>query len=223
MAIKWHTVEDGGYVFVSRDDGSCKRCFYTSDYGSFSEAERAAEDYYIKLQAMDEQKKIAQIKEAEFRKEQEERENQKIRPTTDVPPRPATKKCAKCGADLLDNSLFCHNCGAKREKCCGEFLDAGMKFCPKCGKPTPEEEKRLAEEKRRQEYAKRAEEIRVAEEKRREKEEIDKRLAEEKWRKKAEVAKQIFYFVLMAIIIGGILFAIAVSNNYMDIRSYLPN
>ena len=55
-------------------------------------------------------------------------------------PQSSVKKCAKCGMPLSDEVLFCYNCGAKRKKCCGEFLDAGFKFCPKCGKPAEGEE-----------------------------------------------------------------------------------
>ena len=63
---------------------------------------------------------------------------------------PAIRKCAKCGDALLDNSLYCHSCGAKRRKCsCGEFLDAGMNFCPKCGKMLPET-KQLQQQKERE-------------------------------------------------------------------------
>ena len=45
------------------------------------------------------------------------------------------RKCDVCGEPLLDDSLFCYSCGTKRKKCsCGGFIDAGMKFCPKCGR-----------------------------------------------------------------------------------------
>ena len=50
------------------------------------------------------------------------------------------KFCIKCRARLSGDSPFCNNCGAKRYRCsCGEFLDWGMKFCPKCGRSNPEE------------------------------------------------------------------------------------
>lgn len=42
--------------------------------------------------------------------------------------------CIKCRAKLSGDYPFCINCGTKRYKCsCGEFLDYGMQFCPKCG------------------------------------------------------------------------------------------
>lgn len=49
------------------------------------------------------------------------------------------RKCVECGASLFQDSIFCHVCGTKREICtCGAFLDAGMRYCAKCGKPTDE-------------------------------------------------------------------------------------
>ena len=49
------------------------------------------------------------------------------------------RKCVECGASLFKDSIFCHVCGAKRKICtCGAFLDAGMRCCAKCGKPTDE-------------------------------------------------------------------------------------
>ena len=50
------------------------------------------------------------------------------------------RKCIECGASLLQDSLFCHFCGAKRTTCsCGAFIDAGMIYCAKCGKKVPSE------------------------------------------------------------------------------------
>jgi len=66
-------------------------------------------------------------------------------------------KCPNCGIENDSENNFCGDCGtkkpetgisvvgkavpgAKRKKCCGEFLDAGFKFCPKCGKPVDAEE-----------------------------------------------------------------------------------
>lgn len=52
------------------------------------------------------------------------------------------RHCRKCGAAILDGSLFCHACGTEREKCsCGEFMDANMVYCPKCNKPCREQQK----------------------------------------------------------------------------------
>ena len=99
------------------------------------------------------------------------------------------KICAVCKRAIPDDSLFCPFCGKPRERCsrpgCGGFIDAGMGYCSKCGKPTPAEEKRLAEEKRRQEEARIAEEMRRIEEKRRQEEArmaALRRLEEEKLR-----------------------------------------
>jgi len=60
------------------------------------------------------------------------------------------RKCAKCGETISGDSPFCHNCGAQRRRCphCfNGFLDAGMKFCDKCGKPYPEEEQKHEKKK----------------------------------------------------------------------------
>ncbi|MBO7126680.1 DUF1566 domain-containing protein [bacterium] len=145
----------GFYYHVARDNGSSSRRF------SYEQS-LEAEDYYLKLQALDDQQKIMRIKEAELRKKQDEertKRNSAPRSSTYVPPQPVTKKCAKCGASLLDDSLFCHNCGAKREKCCGEFLDAGMKFCPKCGKMTLGETMRIEQEREQEKIRKQQERI----------------------------------------------------------------
>ena len=57
------------------------------------------------------------------------------------------RKCIECGASLLQDSLFCHVCGAKRKTCsCGAFLDAGMQYCAKCGKERPQEIEELESE-----------------------------------------------------------------------------
>ena len=71
------------------------------------------------------------------------------------------RKCSHCGAILLsDDALFCHVCGAKRDQCsCGALLYDEIKFCPKCGKITPAEQKRQEEEIKAQE-----EQIRIQEE-----------------------------------------------------------
>ena len=67
------------------------------------------------------------------------------------PQQTAIRKCTKCRASLLDNSLYCHSCGTKRKKCsCGEFLDADMNFCPKCGEMLPET-KQMEQEKEERE------------------------------------------------------------------------
>lgn len=54
-----------------------------------------------------------------------------------------TVKCAKCGANVNQNSKFCPQCGAKMggedtAKCakCGKDIPQGSKFCPECGAPT---------------------------------------------------------------------------------------
>lgn len=61
--------------------------------------------------------------------------------------------CAKCRAAILDNALFCHSCGAKREQCsCGEFLDADMKYCPKCGKVVKENGGKMASVKELEQF-----------------------------------------------------------------------
>ena len=59
------------------------------------------------------------------------------------------RHCIECGAKILDDALFCHYCGAKRQKCqCGEFLDKGMRFCPKCGKINPKYKTKIEKEQR---------------------------------------------------------------------------
>ncbi len=45
----------------------------------------------------------------------------------------ATAKCAKCGADIPENSKFCLQCGAKVEA----STPSGMVICPSCGKSVP--------------------------------------------------------------------------------------
>ena len=158
---------------VMRDDYSSRREF--EDY-------EEARDYYNQLQALDNQEESLRLQREEMKRNQEERERKRKiedeererskrmrppRPLQQPVPQPAVRKCAKCGSSLLDDSIFCHNCGARRKKCsCGGFLDAGMKFCTQCGKPTPEEEKRQAE--RRAEEIRRVEEARIAEQKRQE-------------------------------------------------------
>ena len=59
--------------------------------------------------------------------------------------RAAGKKCAKCGAELQEGTVFCPKCGARaaeekpaapaKIKCsnCGAEMDEGAAFCPKCG------------------------------------------------------------------------------------------
>ena len=48
-------------------------------------------------------------------------------------------KCPNCGADLLDDSIFCRDCGIKlpppkrRCKYCGAELEEGAKCCTNCG------------------------------------------------------------------------------------------
>ena len=71
---------------------------------------------------------------------------------------PKNWNCPQCGRENDSENNFCGDCGtkkpetgisvvgkavpgAKRKKCCGEFLDAGFKFCPKCGKPVDAEER----------------------------------------------------------------------------------
>ena len=49
-----------------------------------------------------------------------------------------TLTCKKCGAELLEDSQFCHACGEKfipNDECpsCHEKLVEGAKFCRKCG------------------------------------------------------------------------------------------
>jgi len=70
------------------------------------------------------------------------------------------RRCSHCGAVLLsDDSLFCHVCGAKRDQCsCGAILYDEIKFCPRCGKITPAEQKRQEQEKKAQEEQKRKQE-----------------------------------------------------------------
>ncbi len=46
--------------------------------------------------------------------------------------------CPSCGADNLEQAVKCAKCGADLPvKCpeCGTMVNAGMKFCPSCGKP----------------------------------------------------------------------------------------
>ena len=63
----------------------------------------------------------------------------------------AVRKCVKCGASLLGDSLYCHSCGKERKKCsCGEFIDAWMNFCPKCGKILDKTERRKQQEEQKQ-------------------------------------------------------------------------
>ena len=62
-------------------------------------------------------------------------------------PEKAPRFCVKCHARLSGDSPFCNNCGAIRYRCsCGEFLDWGMKFCPKCGNSNPAEIRRRRNE-----------------------------------------------------------------------------
>lgn len=70
-----------------------------------------------------------------------------------LPTQPVIRKCIKCGALLLDDSLYCYSCGKERKKCsCGEFIDAAMNFCPKCGKTLAKTERqKQQEEQKRQE------------------------------------------------------------------------
>lgn len=199
---------------VMRDDYSSRREF--EDY-------EEARDYYNQLQALDNQEESLRLQKEEMKRNQEERDRQRriaeedrerqkwIRPPRPsqqpVPQQPAIRKCAKCGASLLDDSLFCHNCGARREKCsCGAFLDAGMKFCSKCGKPTPAEAKRQAEERRRQEEERIAEQKRQAEE-----------VAEEKWRMevKANCIDRGDYIELIRPVLGIRMIEKECSSNFM--------
>lgn len=234
--MDWHEHERSTGLFssetywtytVQRDDGSGYRTFTDRD---------EAQLYYNQLQALDNQEESLRLQrqEAVDRAEQIRIQKQNQQPDwmrrmpprpQPIPQQPAIRKCAKCGAALLDDSLFCHNCSARREKCsCGGFLDAGMRFCPKCGKPTLEEFKRLAEEKCRRaaEQKRKAEEKRrLAEERRQEeerrREEEFKRLAEEKWRKEAEIAEQKrqqkienfkFWWCVFCVLLGVIMFIV---------------
>ena len=97
------------------------------------------------------------------------------------------RKCIECGASLFQDSIFCHVCGAKREICtCGAFLDAGMRYCAKCGKPTEEEvvwkeeneklNKKIAELEKEFEKIEK-EEKRIAEEEEKIEQEEEKRIA----------------------------------------------
>lgn len=51
--------------------------------------------------------------------------------------------CKQCHAEMLEESKFCHSCGAKAENevnkkfCfeCGSEIIGAVKFCPRCGKP----------------------------------------------------------------------------------------
>ncbi len=52
----------------------------------------------------------------------------------------AAEKCARCGAALDPDDLFCSRCGAavgQGQACrhCGTPYDEGDRFCVKCGKP----------------------------------------------------------------------------------------
>ena len=202
---------------VQRDDGSGRRTFTDMD---------EAEDYYHQLQALDNQEESLRLQRQEAAERAEQIRIQKQNQQPDwirrMPPRlpqqPAIRKCAKCGASLLDDSICCHNCGTKRKECsCGGFLDAGMKFCPKCGKITPEEERRLAEEKLRSEKAwiaeqkreeeerRRAEEARIAEQKR-EVEEKQRMAEEQKRQQKLENFK--FWWGVFCVLLGVIMFII---------------
>ena len=110
------------------------------------------------------------------------------------------RKCIKCGQSLLNDSLFCHVCGAQRQKCsCGAFIDAGMKFCAECGKPTEEgllwkeENDKLNKkiEKLNKEFAKvEEEEKKVAEEEKKIAEENEK-IRKEHEKKVEECAKKL--------------------------------
>lgn len=60
-------------------------------------------------------------------------------PTAQPMPQPvAQKRCANCGQDIAEDSLFCAYCGAKVEQpkfCanCGKPFNGDEKFCPACG------------------------------------------------------------------------------------------
>lgn len=47
--------------------------------------------------------------------------------------------CKKCGAQLVDDAIFCSQCGARVDgkiacKNCGREIVEGSVFCPYCGK-----------------------------------------------------------------------------------------
>ena len=60
--------------------------------------------------------------------------------------------CPNCGHQISDKAATCVSCGfalASVGKCkeCGNFLDLGSKFCPKCGCPVEEPAQKAAEPK----------------------------------------------------------------------------
>lgn len=60
------------------------------------------------------------------------------------------RKCEKCGAELAEDAVFCHECGARAARTavcakCGKELRAGAKFCDGCGTPVQAEDDEIQE------------------------------------------------------------------------------
>ena len=46
-------------------------------------------------------------------------------------------KCPKCNKEIVDDSLYCSECGMKIERCknCNAVLQDGAHYCSYCGTP----------------------------------------------------------------------------------------